>query len=747
MRKLPPTILIILLIATFLFVPASQAQNMIRVADEVRVTYGSPAFGDTALRQGETSLVWRQELHMPGASFITPHFGHFDLPRGARVVVRSPDRTRSWTFTGYGKARSYIEGGFWGLHIYGETAVVELFSKVRVPAGAVVIDAFSHGFPDARWPDAGKSAADEALSKDYWWQRAVGHEKAICGSDDSDWARCYQSSEPAIYNESRAVARLLINGSGACTGWLVGSDGHLMTNEHCITSSSDAANTNYEFLAEGSCSTNCASWGACPGTVVATSASLVKDNATLDYALLELPTNPTGTYGFMQLRAAGATVNERIYIPQHPAHWGKKIGVFSGDSSDGSGFCEVFSLTRPPCSGGSGSDVGYFCDTQGGSSGSPVLGYSDHLVVALHHCANCPNRGVPIQAIISDLQSSGDLPPNALGGGGGGGTCNGSNCIDWDDTPTVSYSNQDGSSQISVLDGGDSVRLTANTWRRTTQTFSITANTVVEFDFSSSSEGEIHGLGFDQDDDLSSDRIFKVHGNQSWGIQDFDNYSGGTVTYSIPVGQYFTGNGMRLVLVNDKDSGALDNNSTFSNVRIVESGGGECAVDDDFESGAAGWSNDGASTCSTGSYVRGNPSQQISTVVTQPAGSASGSNSIFTATNTGVGTDDVDGGNCILSSPGYSVGAPSTLSVNYFHGQRDTGDDAAGDFFNIQYRVDGGSWQTIVSNGDSRSTAAWTNATATVPAGTVEVRVQCSDGSGPGDIVECGIDDLSICEN
>ena len=164
-----------------------------------------------------------------------------------------------------------------------------------------------------------------------------------------------------------------------------------------------------------------------------------------------------------------------------------------------------------------------------------------------------------------------------------------------------------------------------------------------------------------------------------------------------------------------------------------------------FESGVSGFTNSG--TCSTGDFVSGTPSQQTSTVVTQPAGANSGSNALYTAPNSSAGNADVDGGNCITTSPTYTVAAPSTLSVAYFHGQRDNGDDASGDFFNIQYRVDGGSWQTVVSNGDSRSVASWTSTTAQVPAGNVQVRVQCSDGSGPGDIVECGIDDLSICPN
>lgn len=40
----------------------------------------------------------------------------------------------------------------------------------------------------------------------------------------------------------------------------------------------------------------------------------------------------------------------------------------------------------------------------------------------------------------------------------------------------------------------------------------------------------------------------------------------------------------------------------------------------------------------------------------------------------------------------------------------------------------------------------WATVAAAIPAGSeVVVRVQCSDGARAGDLVECGIDDFSIC--
>ncbi|MBE7646712.1 hypothetical protein F7644_12055 [Tenacibaculum finnmarkense genomovar ulcerans] len=239
--------------------------------------------------------------------------------------------------------------------------------------------------------------------------------EVLCGPDDSREAKCYLNSEPFIYEKSRAVARLLINGTSACTGWLVGDDGHLMTNEHCVENTTTANNVTVEFMAEGSnCDTDCRSWFGCGGIIEATSTTLVRVNANLDYALLQLPNNVSNKYGFLQLREEGATNGERIYIPQHPQAWGKRIAVESTDTHDTGGFARVHSLSEPRC-GGNGNDVGYYADTQGGSSGSPVLGYDDNLVIALHHCGSCPNRGVPIQEIINNLGD--DLPKNAIGYG------------------------------------------------------------------------------------------------------------------------------------------------------------------------------------------------------------------------------------------------------------------------------------------------------------------------------------------
>ena len=49
--------------------------------------------------------------------------------------------------------------------------------------------------------------------------------------------------------------------------------------------------------------------------------------------------------------------------------------------------------------------------TSGGSSGSPVLSSVTNKVIALHHCANCPNRGTPILDVYNDIQASANPLP------------------------------------------------------------------------------------------------------------------------------------------------------------------------------------------------------------------------------------------------------------------------------------------------------------------------------------------------
>ncbi len=413
MRRIPAIAILLALSAAPLV-----AQRPVTVGEHVARGFASPhphPAGD-----GETPrLVWSDEIFHPGAVYIAPRFSRFQLAPGDRVVVRSRDGAQSWTYTGLGKAGLGLTEGFFAVHVKGDTAIVELWALNPEPGFGYEIDLYGRGYNPAEI----QAFWDAGLGEKMNLPEPFGG-RSICTANDSREAKCYQGSEPQIYDRGRAVVRLLLSGSAHCTGWLIGCDGHVMTNEHCIGSQSQLNNIDFEWMAEGAdCATNCMSSLACPGTIEASGGTLIQVDAPLDYALV-LPdttvgggTDLVGTYGFLQLRAAGAQLNERMYILHHPAGWGKHFSVESTYPLEPNPpFASVVSLSEVACSGAPPSgDVGYWADTQGGSSGSPVLGYSDHRVIALHHCRGSgfcddgtsppddPNRGVPIQDVIADL--------------------------------------------------------------------------------------------------------------------------------------------------------------------------------------------------------------------------------------------------------------------------------------------------------------------------------------------------------
>ncbi len=215
------------------------------------------------------------------------------------------------------------------------------------------------------------------------------------------------------------------------------------------------------------------------------------------------------------------------------------------------------------------------------------------------------------------------------------------------------------------------------------------------------------------------------------------------------------------------DSAAPDGHEALFTLTASWDGGGEnvetitltigsppTIVFDDFESGNNGWSQGSGHTASTGAWVLIDPNS----TTYQPEDDTSpapGVTAWVTAQNSALGTDDVDGGVSSMISPTWDLSAYShvTLDLNYFHGQRDPGDDS-GDFFSIDLSNDGGASfpVNLVSIGDVTSAAIWTPLTVDLDAALpltsqMALRFQASDGSSAGDIVEGGLDDLMILDD
>ena len=329
-----------------------------------------------------------RRIDHPGATFVSVHFEDVKLGPNDKLTIRSSKPGgRSWTYTAADVPPSRK---FWSIAILGDesgtTALISLENKSSTADYRV--NTYTAGLK-----------RDGVVNEN---QPPAGFLE-ICGSDDTKEARCYDGE---IYTQSKAIARLLINGRSACTGWLVGANGHLLTNEHCVGNATDARNVQIEMMAEGAtCATDCNHWFSCPGTIVATRATLVKVSATKDYALLKISSTVPAKYGFLRLRKSGPKLKERVYVPQHPRGSGKRLAVTSTEIVDKpDGFAHANSLAEQACSSVGKTDIGYHADTDPGASGSPVIAHSDHGVVALHHCGGCPNRGIPINTIIPEIR-------------------------------------------------------------------------------------------------------------------------------------------------------------------------------------------------------------------------------------------------------------------------------------------------------------------------------------------------------
>jgi len=150
-----------------------------------------------------------------------------------------------------------------------------------------------------------------------------------------------------------------------------------------------------------------------------------------------------------------------------------------------------------------------------------------------------------------------------------------SEALDFNGYTIESYGgSQDKDPTVTVLDNGATLEIVGNGWKKIAFPYTVTAKTVLEFDFSSSVRGEIHGIGFDIDNGISANRTFKLYGTQGWGIlgyADYAEHAPGWRHYTIPVGEHYTGEMLYLTFTMDHDVSNPTAESLFRNVRVYES--------------------------------------------------------------------------------------------------------------------------------------------------------------------------------
>lgn len=326
-------------------------------------------------------MVWSETFYRTGASWVKLHFSDFKLNDEDFIIL----------YDMYGNTVDKIYGGevedaenfryraipgedgkidFWGPMIDGNEVRVELYrgSEKRKGYGFEIDNAGIGYFP----------------LEDM--EPGIDIVESICGTDDKEDTKCAGSSYQAL---GEAVGRMLFQVRRkwyVCTGFLVSScSSHFLTNEHCITAQREVDTLEVRFKYR---------YTTCGGSTLDSYSTyygdtFVTDSSTYDYCLLTLSGTPQNTFGHLGLLNRAPSVNEGIYIIQHPGGNPQQIG-----------YGTVYNTTA-----NSGKDLGYYVDTEGGSSGSPVFAESEDEVIGLHHYGGCPNSGVKMDLIYEAIIS------------------------------------------------------------------------------------------------------------------------------------------------------------------------------------------------------------------------------------------------------------------------------------------------------------------------------------------------------
>ncbi len=314
-------------------------------------------------------LGWSQTYNFPGAKFIRLHFKGFHLAEGDQLVVASPDGSQSYAYTGRGLNGN---GDFWSFAIDGEAVVVSLSAPSGKSFGFKIVDV---GYGTV---DLGKGSVEPEIIVD-----TDGREAIACHMGD-----------PVIAAAQSPVARLLFTVKRTqylCTGELVrGSEPNtLITNAHCMDSQEEVdtleARFNYQYTeCTGDVLDGAVSFAG--GTFLTTNSERYnrrKPNTGLDYTLLTLQGDPEGTYGELIPTMQDGTVGLEMNFIQHPGGRPKEIGYW--ENAAHTVRCFIETVDQSYGAAAPNSQIGYGCDSEGGSSGSAITRASDGKVVGLHH--------------------------------------------------------------------------------------------------------------------------------------------------------------------------------------------------------------------------------------------------------------------------------------------------------------------------------------------------------------------------
>jgi len=324
-----------------------------------------------------------ETVRLPGAVFLRVHFRSLRLAPGDVLTVSRPDGGDASTYTGRGP---FGTGELWSFSVEGDTA------EIRIDRAGASTARGRYGY-----------RIDAVVRGDQPWALEQGDFgiESICGDNGHENVACRL---PEVSSAQRPVARINFVKSGAsyvCTGSLVRGDrsNMFMTNNHCVASQTVTQTVEARFNYQTT---------TCTGTTLASfsrygGSTFLRTSSALDYTLFTLAGSPEATWGELIPTRRTVSVGNRIWLIQHPGGRPKRIGYFEDAAKTRR--CDVEGVNRTVSGYNSGSQMAYSCDTEGGSSGSPVIAAGSTRVIGLHHLGGCPNSGTHMSHICSHAGS------------------------------------------------------------------------------------------------------------------------------------------------------------------------------------------------------------------------------------------------------------------------------------------------------------------------------------------------------
>ncbi len=330
-----------------------QSEGLYRFAIPFQVNYDANEVG-TWENLPDGGKLWRINLSAPEAVSMNLIFGRFHLPENSLMYIYNQDKSQ--ILGAFSSHNNKMTGSLATALIDSDFITVEYYEPSTARGKReIVISQIAHGY------------------------RGLKQNISERGIDDSGNCQvnvnCSPEGDGIWQDHKKGVARIIINGSGLCSGSLIGNTSNdckplFLTADHCIAGTFDAVSApnanivfywNYERV-------GCANTGTPANQTTSGATVLANDNSgsSSDFALMELSSNPKDFYDvyFNGWDRSGTTGTGGKGI-HHPAGDVKMVATHSSNpaSVTAGRYWELY---------WDATTNGYSV-TEGGSSGSPLF--------------------------------------------------------------------------------------------------------------------------------------------------------------------------------------------------------------------------------------------------------------------------------------------------------------------------------------------------------------------------------------